>query len=831
MQGKIIVKVAIDKVTYSSDKLYSYFLPENFNGDIKPGYRVLVPFGLGNKNRQALVFEVVNLSEEAKEVSFTEKENINLEKVKEVSEVLDTEPFLDDDKIKLAYFMKERYFCTFFDTIKVMAPFGTNLKLKYKYFFNDDFENTKTINAEFSKVIDYIKKYPNGIKKENIIKYFGKEIEESLKKLEKLNIIKKIDFISKRTADSKLRKVKLNDKKDVNSEKFTKKQKELIDFLKEKSQTGATLKEIQYFLGIGKTVVENLIKKGVLIFFCDEIYREPYKNVNFTPKIDPINLTDEQKKAYDSLYKLYKNEKFSTSLLYGVTGSGKTSIFLKLVDEVCKDNKGAIVMVPEIALTPQMVNLFKSRYGKKVAVFHSGLFSGERLDEYKRAKKHEANIVIGTRSAVFAPVKDLALIVVDEEHETTYKSEQNPRYNAKEIAKFRCFQNNGLLVLSSATPSVEDFYFAKEGKFQFNKLSKRYSKAELPEVEVVDMNLERQNGNFSSFSSTLLRELKNNIENNQQSILLLNRRGYNTFVSCRNCGEVITCPSCSISMTYHSANNRLMCHYCGFSMPVPKNCPKCNETEIKYTGIGIQKAEEELRRHFPDAKILRMDTDSISDKLAYGQNLNDFSNGKYQIMLGTQMVAKGLNFPNVTLVGVLSSDQSLFSDDFRSYEKTFSLLTQVVGRSGRFQKRGKAIIQTLHPEHDIINLAKNQDYEKFYESEIKMRKAMLYPPFSNLCVIGFTGKNEKTVLEVSKDFLNEFIFLIKSEYKDLPVKVLGPSPASILKIENKFRYKIIIKCRNNKNFRSLIEKTLLKFNSKKSKNVSIFVDLNPDSIL
>lgn len=828
MQSKILVKVAIDKVTYSADKLYSYLLPESFNGDIKPGYRVLVPFGFGNKNRQALVFEVINLSED---IDFIKKENLNLEKIKTVFKVLDTEPFLDHDKIKLAYFMKERYFCTFFDAIKVMAPFGTNLKLNYRYFFNDENLTDSINNDSLNEMIEYIKSFSNGAKKEDIIKHFGKNTEENLKKLEKLDLIKKVDFISKKTADSKLKKVKLNDKKDVDIEKLTKKQKELVEFLKEKSQTGATLKEIQYFLGIGKTVVENLIKKGILSFFYDEVYRDPYKNVNFTLKIENINLIGEQLDAFSSLYKLYKEEKYNTSLLFGVTGSGKTSIFLKLVDEVCKENKGAIVMVPEIALTPQMVNLFKSRYGKKVAVFHSGLFSGERLDEYKRVKKNEANIVIGTRSAVFAPVKDLALIVVDEEHETTYKSEQSPRYNAKEIAKFRCFQNNALLVLSSATPSIEDFYLAKKGKFQFNKLSKRYSSAELPEVEVVDMNLERQNGNFSSFSSTLLSDLKSNIENNQQSILLLNRRGYNTFVSCRNCGEVITCPSCSISLTYHSTNNRLMCHYCGFSMPVPKSCPKCNDTEIKYTGIGIQKAEEDLKKHFPSVKMLRMDADSINDKSAYEKNLNDFLNGKYQIMLGTQMVAKGLNFPNVTLVGVLSSDQSLFSDDFRSYEKTFSLLTQVVGRSGRFQKKGKAIIQTLHPEHDVINLAKKQDYEQFYESEIKMRKAMLYPPFSNLCVVGFTGKNEKTVLEVSKNFLNEFINLIKSEYKDIPVKVLGPSPANILKVDNKFRYKIIIKCCNNKNFRELMKKILLKFNSQKSKNVSIFIDLNPDSIL
>lgn len=830
MQKKIIVKVAIDKITYPIDKLYSYFLPENFNQVIKPGYRVLVPFGRSNKNRQALVFDVINI-EENKE--FIEKENIDLEKIKNISEVLDSEPFIDDDKIQLAYFMKERYFCTFFDAIKVMVPLGTNLKLNYRYFLSNNITNAniKNLNNDSLAVIEYIKKYSAGVKKESILKELGKNFEDILKKLEKLNLIYKVDVISKKTADLKLKKLKINKTINIETEKLTKKQKEVIEFLKSKDDGSASLKELQYFLGIGKTVIDNLIKKGILNVFYDEVYRNPYKDMDFATKVDSVNLTAEQSKAYNSLYNLYKDEKYKVSLLFGVTGSGKTSIFLKLVDEVCKDGKGAIVMVPEIALTPQIVSLFKNRYGKKVAVFHSGLFSGERLDEYKRVKKHEANIVIGTRSAVFAPVKDLSLIVVDEEHESTYKSEQTPRYNAKEIAKFRCFQNDGLLILSSATPSVEDFYLAKQNKYQFNKLSKRYSSAELPEVRIVDMNLERENGNFSSFSSVLIDELKSNIENNQQSILLLNRRGYNTFISCRNCGEVITCPSCSISLTYHSANNRLMCHYCGFSMPLPDKCPKCNETQIKYTGIGIQKAEQELKKFFPECKILRMDADSITDKLAYEKNLSDFLNGKYQIMLGTQMVAKGLNFPNVTLVGVLSSDQSLFSDDFRSYEKTFSLLTQVIGRSGRFQKKGKAIIQTLHPEHNVINLAKNQDYEKFYETEIQMRKAMLYPPFSNLCVIGFTGKNEKIVLENSKNFLNEFISLIKLKYKEIPVKVLGPSPASILKVDNKFRYKIIIKCCNNNNFRSLIKETFLKFSKKNIKNISIFADLNPDCII
>ncbi|MBR1779048.1 MAG: primosomal protein N', partial [Clostridia bacterium] len=627
-----------------------------------------------------------------------------------------------------------------------------------------------------------------------------------------------------------LKKVKLNENIDLT--KLTKRQREVVDLLQEKFKDGAFLKEIQYYLGTSASVIENLEKKGFVNVFYEDFYRDPYKNRPFEVKKEEINLSVEQNEVYASLYDLYMKEKYEVSLLYGVTGSGKTSVFLKLVDKACKDNKGVIVMVPEIALTPQMVNLFKSRYGNKVAVFHSGLSAGERLDEYKKVKRNEANVVIGTRSAVFAPVKDLSLIVIDEEHETTYKSEQTPRYNAKEVAKFRCFHNNGLLILSSATPSVEDFYLAKNGRYHLHKISSRYSSAKLPEVSIVDMNLERENGNISSFSRFLIDELARNIENNQQSILLLNRRGYNTFISCRNCKEVISCPNCSISLIYHSANNRLMCHYCGHSTSLPQVCPRCKEPTIKYMGLGIQKAEEELKNLFPNAKILRMDSDSVAGKFSYEKKLNEFLSGNYQIMLGTQMISKGLNFPNVTLVGVLSSDQSLFSDDFRSYERTFSLLTQVIGRSGRFQKTGKAIIQTFSPEHLVINLAKKQDYEKFYNSEIKMRKAMLYPPFVNLCLVGFAATNEKNVLEISQDFLREFISLVKSEYINMPLKVLGPSPANILKLDNKFRYKIIIKCLNNKDFRNLISKLLIKFSDKKvNKNVSLYIDFNPEFVV
>ena len=501
---------------------------------------------------------------------------------------------------------------------------------------------------------------------------------------------------------------------------------------------------------------------------------------------------------------------------------------MKLIEDVVNDNKGVIVMVPEIALTSQLISIFKSNFPDKVAVFHSGLSLGERLDEFKRVKKGLASIAIGTRSAVFAPFENIGLIIMDEEQEHTYKSEGKPRFHARELAKFRTSYNNSLLVLASATPSVETYYNAKSGKYHIATLTKRFGTATLPDVLVADMNEEVSLGNSSQFSSLLLENIEQNLNEKKQTILLLNRRGHNTFVTCRNCRETVSCPNCSISMMYHSANNRLMCHYCGHSIKYDGICPTCNGHSLRFAGYGTQRAEAELAEIFPDARILRMDTDATMSKSSHEKKLTEFAKGDYDILVGTQMVAKGLDFPDVTLVGVLSADQMLYSDDYRSFENAFSMLTQVVGRSGRGKDKGRAVIQTFTPENPIISLASTQNYDAFYDDEIKIRKAMLYPPFAHLCLIGFVCDNSVKVSKACAQFMSLLTDKLNSSYNDIPIRVLGPSPAGIPKVNNKYRYKIILKCRNDSRFRQMLSQTLTEFSKLKDyTDVTVYADMHP----
>ncbi|MDO5448354.1 MAG: primosomal protein N', partial [Clostridia bacterium] len=469
----------------------------------------------------------------------------------------------------------------------------------------------------------------------------------------------------------------------------------------------------------------------------------------------------------------------------------------------------------EISLTPQTLRIFHSRYGDKVAVFHSALSDGERLDEWKRVKQGLATIVVGTRSAVFAPFDNIGLIIIDEEQEHTYKSEQSPRYHARDIAKYRVAEDKGLLVLASATPSFESYRAAKSGKYTLSVLKDRFAGATLPTVETVDMCKERFDGNRSEISKPLLSALMQNLDEGHQSIVLFNRRGYNTYAACNSCGEVIMCPNCSIGLTYHRHNNRLMCHYCGYSIPFTTVCPECGANDVRYTGAGTQRFEEELQSFIPDARILRMDADTTMQKYSYDEKLTAFKNGEYDIMIGTQMVAKGLDFENVTLVGVLSADQQLFSDDYKSMETTFDLLTQVIGRAGRGKYPGRAIIQTIQPTNDIIQLAAEQNYEQFYDSEIGMRKACVFPPYCNLCTISFQGEKEERVLKASLNFLNDLKAKVEGEYSDQRIIVLGPMPERVVKVSNKYRHRLIIKCVSNKRFRQMLSDLLVDFSKNK----------------
>ena len=808
MSFNLIAKVAVEKAAFSFDREFDYLVPERLINDCTQGKRVLVPFGRGNSRRQGIVTELV--------------ENTGAEGIKEIISVLDTEPVLSDKMLGVARFMKEHYFCTLYDAVKTMLPAGINYKVTTVYGVRSVHEEPG-LDGERLRIYEYLRKKRGAVRLEKLLDDFGLCDSSVLDEMAHDGILYKSDEAFRKINDAVMKMAALSPQVDLSSKKLSPKQREIAELLE---MTGAaSVKEIRYFTGVSDSVINALFKKGVIYFFDEEVFRT--EELRADEAAEPILLSDEQHTACDNLFCEYRDEKPHVSLLYGVTGSGKTSVFIKLIERVISDGRGIIVMVPEISLTPQFVAQFARRFGDKTAVFHSALSLGERLDAYKRVKKGLAQIVIGTRSAVFAPFDDLGLIIMDEEQEYSYKSESAPRYHAREIAMFRCAQNNGLLVLSSATPNVETYYRAQSGRYSLNTLSKRFGTAVLPEVITADMNSEIQGGNASGFSDVLLQNIEYNLEHGRQSILLLNRRGHNSFVTCTQCGEPVTCPNCSISLTYHSRNNRLMCHYCGYSVPYKNECPACHAKSLRLGGTGTQKAEQDIAAIFPDARILRMDTDATSSKSSYEKMISAFSRGDYDILVGTQMVAKGLDFPNVTLVGVLNTDQMLYADDYRSYERTFSLLTQVVGRSGRGESKGMAVIQTFTPDNLIISMAAKQDYDAFYRTEIRIREAMLYPPFADICLVGFAGENQQLTLRAANEFLREFSELAGSKYQKLPIRILGPSPALVVKVSNKFRYKLIIKCRNNHAFRQLLSAVLISFGENREfAKVTAYADMN-----
>ena len=808
MSSDLVARVAVENTVFSFDKAFNYVVPKSLSTTCKAGVRVLVPFGRGDRKRQGIIMEMLT----------SETDNL-----KSIISVLDDEPVMSEEMLRTAEFMKEHYFCTLYDAVKTMLPAGINYRLTTVYGAKELADDVQIEDAEKQRLYDYLFSKRKAVKSETILENFGLSDVKFLDEMVSDGYLYKSDEAFRRVSDAVMKMAAVNPSVDLSVIKLTPKQKSIVELLE---MTGGTsVKEICYFTGVTSSVIDTLHKKGIIYFYDEEVFRIENRSIDRT--LSDIVLSEEQQKACDSLYAEYRDGNPHTSLLYGVTGSGKTSVFIKLIERVIDDNRGIIVMVPEISLTPQFVAQFSQRFGDKIAVFHSALSLGERLDEYKRVKKGLAKIVIGTRSAVFAPFENLGLIIMDEEQEYSYKSESSPRYHAREIAKFRCAQNNALLILSSATPSVETYYYAQNGRYSLNTLTARYGSATLPNVVTADMNIEVQNGNTTGFSDVLLENLAYNLEHKKQSILLLNRRGHNTFVTCRTCGAPVTCPNCSISLTYHSANNRLMCHYCGYSVPYTDECPTCHSKSLRFGGTGTQKAESDIAELFPEARILRMDTDATSSKSSYEKMISAFARGDYDILVGTQMVAKGLNFPNVTLVGVLNTDQMLYADDYRSYERSFSLLTQVVGRSGRGESKGMAVIQSYTPDNLIISMAAKQDYDMFYNTEINVRKAMLYPPFADICLVGFVGENQAVTLRGANEFLKSFIALAQKEYPKLPLRILGPSPALVVKVSNKFRYKLIIKCKNNREFRKLLSTLLAEFgNNKEFSSVTAYADMN-----
>ena len=810
----LAVTVAVERTVYHFDEAFSYAVPPDLEAQAQPGCRVLVPFGKGNATRQGMILSRT----EAPEAS----------KLKVLQAVLDPAPLLSNEALFAVPWMKAHYFCTLYEAVKLFLPVGITYQMRTFYTLSAPVsaQTFAAHSAEEQAVLTFLKAHP-GTEHRALCKALSLPPESTvLQTLCRQGLLTRSVDPVRRMQDATMQMVRLLPQADA--PKLTRRQQDVYRVLLDVGC--ASVKELCYFTGVTPAVVKNLCAHGVCELYEQEVYRSPFREAPESEQA-PLSLSGEQVQAFETLSALYHAPRAATALLYGVTGSGKTSVYLRLIDQAQEEGRGVLFLVPEISLTPQMVARFRARYGERVALFHSGLSMGERMDEWKRVHRGEAKIVVGTRSAVFAPLEDIGLIILDEEQESSYKSEQSPRYSAREVAGFRSRYHKALLLFGSATPRLETYYAAQQGKIGFAKLLHRYGDAKLPKVEICDRNEEYRAGNFSILSDALYRALLENLQAGHQSILLLNRRGYQTFVSCRDCGHVMTCPNCSISLTYHAANGRLLCHYCGYSIPFTAECPSCHGHHMHYAGMGTQKAEEELAESLPQARILRLDTDATMRRFAFEEKLAQFAKGAYDILVGTQMVAKGLDFENVTLVGVLNADASLYCEDFRSSEETFDLLTQVVGRAGRGRFEGRAFIQTQTPENPIFSLAARQAYPAFYETELAQRKLMLYPPFSDLCVVGFVGANLDEVRAAAQRFFGKMTALAKEAYPTLPLRILRPCAARIPRAGGKYRFQILIKCRNGTRFREMMRQLLISFGrDRQNRAVTAFADINPDTV-
>ena len=744
-----VAKIAVSAAPYWIDKPYEYAVPDDLLGRVQPGIRVAVPFSAGNRRSEGIVLALSNKAE--------------YEKLKDISEVLDTEPVLTQQQIQLALFMRERFFCTVYDAVRTILPAGLWFDRDGRRRVSDKTVETIRLTVPAREALD---------------------IAEAMQK----------------NAPAQAR------------------------ILRELAPYGEMpLRELLLFTGCARTTVKKLISTGLAESIKREVFRIPEFSAGDRLKIPVLN--DEQQSAFEGLDMLASSGKAAVSLLEGVTGSGKTSVYIRLIDAVLKRGKSAILLVPEIALTPQMLYTFSSYFGDDIAVLHSSLSPGERYDEWKRLKTGRAHVAIGTRSAVFAPVDNLGILIIDEEQEDTYRSENNPRYDARDVAKYRCFKNSCLLVLGSATPDLVTRYCAESGRYSRFVLRRRYNEMKLPEVKIIDLKNELRRGNEGSISVPLRTELLENLERGEQSILFLNRRGAHKLVTCGECGFVYKCPHCSVSLTYHSVNRRLICHYCGYTRRVDEACPDCGGI-LKYIGAGTQLVEEELHSLFPGTEILRMDADVLSGSMTHEQVFERFRAENIPIMIGTQMVTKGLNFENVTLVGVLSADQSLYSGDFRAAERTFSLITQVIGRSGRGQKAGRAVIQTFTPSSEVIRQAARQDYDAFYQSEIILRKLQDSPPFSDLLSVTASGAEERAVVDACRFVKNRLCFLLGQKEK---TEFLGPTPLTVVRVNNRFRYRIIIKCRSDSAIRNAVSGVITECSTdKRFRGISFYADNDPE---
>lgn len=812
----------IDNTSTELDQLFTYIVGEDLVDIIRPGMRVIVPFGLGNKIIKGLVVNVKSHYQ-------------GQYKLKEIIDVLDDKPIISNDLINLALWMKKEYLATYLDAFQPVLPPG-NFK-EVRTFVSLLREGKKVYKKEEKKIINYLKKRQvvdlDRLKRELKIR----QINKYLNNLENKGIISTSIDIKTTVQKKKEKWVKLLDKCITLEEldeiigKRAYKQREIAKYLLTTKEV--SVQDLLEKLNTSLNTLRALEEKGVIHIFEKEVHREPIRRK--IPVYKKHKLSKKQQYILDEIVTCIHKENRRNFLIHGVTGSGKTEVYLQLVEKMLEENKDSIILVPEIALTPQTIDRFVGRFGKEVAILHSRLSYGERFDQWRKIKEGQVKIVVGARSAIFAPFQNLGLIIIDEEHESTYKSSQNPKYDTIEVAYKRAEIESAALVLGTATPSLETYYKAQLGKFALLELPGRINKTQLPQVQLVDMRDELAGGNKSIFSLAMYKEIKENLDRKKQTILFLNRRGYSAFVSCRECGYVAKCDSCDISMTYYKGINRLRCHYCGLTTNIPQVCPSCGSRYIKHFGIGTEQVEEITKKYFPNARVARMDSDTTSHRDIYEQIFADMKQEKIDILIGTQMISKGLDFKNVTLVGIIAADTILNLPDFTAPERTFQLITQVAGRSGRGKHPGKVILQTYDPDHYSIRFAKKQDYINFYEIEASLRKEFLYPPFINLIRILLYGEDQDKVGKISKKIYNIIGNRIYEIYNNNYGNYInGPNPAPLEKIKNNYRWQVIVKVEDKylDTMKELIEKVCIKNEYKIDMGgIKLSIDINPNSIL
>lgn len=818
MTDRCAVKVAVDTVTTAIDKPYDYRVPPKLEGMLQPGARVLVPFGQGSRLREGIV-----LSAPAKS---------DAPRLKEINALLDETPVLDSSELKMALWLRERYFCTLYDAVRVILPHGVWYSLSTVWRVTAPKEEAYAAAGGSklrSALLDML--FSRGGKatlKDIRAAFSGKDLSQQARELEKAGVLAIESSASRSVKDKTAEIATLAVSPEAAMDFYERRRKAApgqAEAARVISEIGsATVKELASFTGASTVSVRGLAKHGIIKITDREVLR-----IGDVPEAAPpkIELSADQTGAYNGLLRLMDLPGSAAALLQGVTGSGKTLVYISLVREALARGKTAIVLVPEIALTPGLLSVFARHFGRSVAVLHSALSTAERYDQWKRIKyRDEVKVVLGTRSAVFAPLKNLGLIVLDEEQETSYKSENMPCYHARDVAKYRCVAENALLVLGSATPSLETRYFAETGRYRYFTLPGRFGARPLPKVIIADMKKELSAGNPGTISSLLKAEIDKNLAAGEQTILFINRRGNSRLKACGECGAVRTCPNCSVAMTYHSTNDRLMCHYCGHSEPFSARCTECGGL-MKLVGAGTQKVELELHELFPGVETIRMDADTVGAIGSHDRILRRFEKEKIPILIGTQMVTKGLDFANVTLVGVLAADLSLYSDDFRAYERSFSLMTQVVGRAGRGTRPGRAVIQTFTPNNEVILAASRQDYEAFYAGEVAIRRAQGFPPFSDMVYITASGPDRQEAFMAAAAFRQRLEQVIEREYTDLAVQLLGPAPLSVAMVNNKHRFRTTLLLKNDAAARRLIGAILKEIKSdRRFGKTSVYADVD-----